>query len=448
MDCDVIIVGGGLAGTRAAERLKAGGVSVLLLESRGRLGGRTHTRELLGAPFDFGGQFIGPGQPRMYRLVAELGLELFPTPTAGKNLLELDGRVRAYSGTIPFLNPLKLIKLHLNLSRLERLARRVSATAPWEARDAAALDAMTLADWQNRHAFRGGDIESLGESVLRSVLGAEPNEVSLLYFLWFVASNGGLMPLVETHGGFQQDRIVGGTQQISEHLGAKLGNDAIHLNETVQQISQDDKGVTVRSAGGSWQAKRVVVSTPLAITERIAFDPPLPHAREHLQNNVVMGITIKVVVAYERPFWRDRRLSGQAVGTSGVLSVVFDDTSPDEHVACLLGLVVGRAAQTFRELSPEARRTQVIDELVRFFGEQAQKPIAYAETDWSNEEFSGGCPTGLFATRTLTTCGNALRTPIGLIHWAGTETAQQCTGYMEGAIESGERAAAEVLAAL
>ena len=445
---DVIVIGGGLAGTRAATKLKAGGASVLLLEARDRLGGRTHSPLLQGARVDFGAQFIGPGQPRMYELVKDLGLGLFPTPTAGRKALELAGKVTTYSGTIPFLNPLKLIKLHYNLSRLDRLARRVPAAHPWETGGGAELDAMTLEDWQKRHALRGSDIESLGASVLRTVFGAEADEISLLYLLWYIASNGGLMPLVETHGGFQQDRIVGGTQQIAERLGGRLGRDSIRLNEAVRSIGQDSTGVTVQTSTGTLRAKRVVVSVPLAIAGRISFDPPLPPAREQLHRGVFMGVTVKVFATYERPFWRERGLSGQAVGTTGALSVVFDNTTPDGKVFCLLGFVVGRAARSFGELSPERRRAQVLDELARFFGDEARKPLDYAEMDWSKEEFSGGCPTGVFRSGTLTSCGEALRTPVGRIHWAGTETAQQCVGYMEGAVESGDRAAEEVLAAL
>jgi monoamine oxidase len=448
MDADVIVVGGGLAGVRAATKLKAGGASVLVLEARDRLGGRTHTRLLQGALIDVGAQFIGPGQPRMYQLVKELGLGLSPTPTAGKKSLELQGRVTTYSGTIPFLNPVKLLKLHLNLSRLERIANRVQAADPWKSEDAAALDAMTLADWQTRHAFRGSDIESLGAAVLRTVFGAEADEVSLLYFLWYIASNGGLMPLVETHGGFQQDRIAGGTQQIAERIGVTLGRDSVRLNAPVLGIAQDTAGVTVRTSAGFWRAKRVVVSVPLAIAGRIAFDPPLPQSREQLHRGVFMGVTIKVFAAYERPFWRERGLSGQAVGTSGALSVVFDNTTPDGKMPCLLGFVVGRAARSFGEMPPDRRRAQVLDELARFFGDKARKPLDYAELDWSKEEFSGGCPTGLFRPGVISSCSEALRVSVDRIHWAGTETARQCTGYMEGAVESGDRAAQEVLAAL
>ena len=123
VDADVIVVGGGLAGTRAATKLKAGGASVLLLEARDRLGGRTYTRQFGGTAFDFGGQFIGPGQARMHGLVRELGLQLSPTPTAGKRILEVKGKTSTYSGTIPFISPLKLIPLHFILKRVEALER-------------------------------------------------------------------------------------------------------------------------------------------------------------------------------------------------------------------------------------------------------------------------------------------------------------------------------------
>jgi len=448
MDFDVIVVGGGLAGTRAAVKLKAGGASVLLLEARDRLGGRTHTRQLAGSPIDVGAQFIGPGQPRMYQLVKELGLQTYPTPHKGKHALELEGAVRIYSGTVPLLNPLKLLRLGLTLNRLSRLARRTPAAAPWTTSDGAKLDALTLADWHRQHSQEEGDVEKLAASVLRTVLGAEADETSLLYLLWYIASNGGLMPLVETHGGFQQDRIAGGTQQFAERLGASLGDGAVRLNEPVSEIRQDATGVTVRGASGTCRAKRVVVAVPLSLADRISFDPALPPAREQLHRGVFMGTTVKVFAAYDRPFWRERGLSGQSVGTSGLLSVTFDNSVPGSVAHCLVGFVVGRAGRTFGEMPPADRRAKVLDELARFFGDEARRPLDYAEMDWSREPFSGGCPTGVFRPGTITACGEAIRAPVGRIHWAGTETARECTGYMEGAVESGDRVAAEILAAL
>jgi monoamine oxidase len=447
-DADVAVIGGGFAGVRAAAVLKAGGASVLVLEARDRLGGRTYTRELGGAAFDFGGQFIGPGQPRMYQLVKDFGLALAPTPVAGKRVLELGGKTTTYAGTIPFINPLKLLPLHLILKRIERLSRKIPADAPWNASNAGALDSLTLEAWRPPTWMMGTDVRRLMDVVVRMLFGAEANELSLLHFLGFVSSSNGLMRLTETHGGFQQDRIVGGTQQLSERLAAALGPGRALLNTAVRAIRQDANGVTVESASTSWRAKRVVIAVPLAIAGRIHCEPSLPVPRERIHDQVTMGSTVKVFATYERPFWRERGLSGEAVGTSGMISVTFDNTSHDGAVPCLLGFVVGRAARHFATMPREERRERVLDELSRFFGPEAKTPSAYAEMDWGEEQYSGGCPVGNFPPGTLAPFGSALRTPVGRIHWAGTETARQCMGYMEGALESGDRAAGEVLALL
>jgi len=448
LDADVLVVGGGLAGVRAAAKLKAGGASVLVLEARDRLGGRTYTRSLGGGAFDFGGQFIGPGQPRMYQLIQELGLKTFGTHVFGRRIIELRGKIRTYSGTIPPLGPITLLHLHRALARSGRWSKSIPTADPWNAMDASVLDGLTLEAWQRPPRKSGNVVHRLSDTVVRTIFGADPGEISTLHYLWFVASNGGLMPLVETKGGFQQDRIVGGAQQISERIAATLGRDAVVLNAAARAIRQDENGVTVESAAGTWRARRVIVSIPLAIAGRIAYQPYLPVARDQIHQRVAMGSTVKVFATYERAFWRERGLSGEAVGTSGAISVTFDNTTHDGAVPCLLGFVAGRPARIFGTIPKEQRRAQILDELACLFGAAARKPVHYEEMDWGGERYSGGCPIGNFAPGTLSTFGDALRTPVGRIHWAGTESARQCTGYMEGAVESGDRAAAEVVAAL
>ncbi|HMV67408.1 MAG TPA: FAD-dependent oxidoreductase, partial [Myxococcota bacterium] len=95
----------------------------------------------------------------------------------------------------------------------------------------------------------------------------------------------------------------------------------------------------------------------------------------------------------------------------------------------------------------EARQAGVVADLARWFGDEARRPLWVEETDWTAEPWSGGCPISQLPAGTLTQVGAALRRPFGRVHWAGTETARRCTGFMEGAVESGARAAAEVLAA-
>jgi monoamine oxidase len=447
MDCDAIIVGGGLAGTRAATKLKAGGASVLLLEARDRLGGRTWTRNVGATQVDFGAQFIGPGQPRMHALVRELGLQTMPTWSQGQKRLELRGEVTSYSGTIPFRTPGNLLRLAWNFCRTEWMSRRLPAGEPWRAPRAAELDSLTLQQWLGSRPAPASNVDLLNDAVIRTVFGADPSELSAFQFLSFVASNGGYLPIVETRGGFQQDRIVGGTQQISERLGDALGRDSVLTNSPVQAIHDDGNGITARSGSRTWRSRRVVVALPLGTARQVAFEPLLPFARHQLHDRCAMGRTIKVFATYDRTFWREQGLSGEAVGTSGHLSVTFDNTTYD-GTPCLLGFIVGRAANNFAALPPERRRAEVLGELARLFGRDAMAPRDYAEADWAQETYSGGCPLANFTPGTLSAAGHALRTPVGRIHWAGTETARQCTGYMEGAVESGDRAAEEVLAAL
>ena len=110
-----------------------------------------------------------------------------------------------------------------------------------------------------------------------------------------------------------------------------------------------------------------------------------------------------------------------------------------------MGFALGDGARGLRELDVSARRKAVIAELVRLFGKAAGEPTDYVEQDWSSERWSRGCYFGLMPPGTLTRYGEALRASVGRLHWAGTETAQRNVGYMDGALESGLRAAGEVL---
>jgi monoamine oxidase len=111
----------------------------------------------------------------------------------------------------------------------------------------------------------------------------------------------------------------------------------------------------------------------------------------------------------------------------------------------LLAFLEGAEARRLNRVSFDDRQAAVIGSLVEFFGPKARDFVEYVERDWSAEEWTRGCYGAHFTTGTLTQYGPALRVPIGRIHWAGAETATVWTGYMDGAVQSGERAAAEVL---
>jgi monoamine oxidase len=443
---DVVIVGGGLAGLTTARELTKGGASVVVLEARDRVGGRTWSKEVAGQWVDLGGQWVGPGQRRMESLVRELSLSTFRTFSKGKKILDAGGKLSTYDGTIPSLNPLNLLVLHTALRRAESMRKGVSPETPWEARDAMNLDAVTVASWQRRHVPSQA-VRDVMDVAIRVIWGAESSELSLLYFLAYASSGGGLMHLVEIDGGAQQDRFTRGAQSVSLALAAPLG-DRVVLGAPARRVEHDGQGVTVHTDKGAFRGKYAVVAVPPALAGRIAWEPLLPANRDALTQRMAMGATMKCMAFYDRPFWRDRGYSGEVAATGGPLTVVFDNSPEDGSRGVLLGFVVGRPARELGQLPAAERKRAVLASFARYFGPEAGGPNEYLEQDWSTEAWSRGCPTGTLPPGALTQFGRALRAPVGRVHWAGTETAVDYAGYMEGAVESGERAAREVGARL
>lgn len=440
---DVVIVGAGLAGLTAARDLEHLGARVCVLEARDRVGGRTLSRTIGGATFDVGGQWLGPTQDRVAALAARLGSRTFPTYTQGKKVLDLDGRVSTYRKAIPSLPLPNLLDLHSSLRKLDRMMRRVPLHNPAAARGARQLDGMSVETFKHRHV-RTRAVHKVLDVAIRTIFGAEAAELSVLHFLFYLRSGGGLLSLAEIRGGAQQDRFVAGAQSLALGLAAGLES-PVQLSAPVRRIAQDAGGLLVTSDRGQVRARYAVVAIPPPLQAGIAFEPGLPAARAQLLQRAPMGSTVKLLLTYQRPFWRTRGFSGEVVCTSGApITAVFDNTSHDNGQPCLVVFVVGRAARTWSNRSESDRRRDVLSQLARWFGDEALEPVELVEMDWNAEPFTGGCPVGIMPPGVLTGFGITLRQPVGRVHWAGTETATEWNGYMEGALESGERAAREV----
>ena len=437
------MVGAGFAGLVAARELTRLGHDVLVFEGRDRVGGRSFTGSVAGLPIDLGGSFVGPTQDAVRALAADLQIPTTPTHSDGKNVIRWRGASRPYSGTIPRLSLLGLLDIARLQWQFERISRGVPIPAPWAARRARQLDAVSLGEWL-RLVHATASSHDLMAIMTRVTWGCEPDEVSMLHAARYVHAAGGLDRLLDTENGAQQDHFPGGTQQIALAAAADLG-DRVVLDAPVRRIERHGAGVTITSDRGQAEAGFVIVAIPPAHRAFIEFSPPLPGEYAELANNWPQGRLSKAYAAYSTPFWRANGFSGQTLSDRGPVFITFDLSPHPDGPGILLGFVDARA---FDSLPSEQRRRDALGCFAALFGEEALNPLDYADHRWGTEQFAPGGPTAAVPPGSWTKYGQWLRAPVGPIHWAGTETADEWTGYFDGAVRSGQRAAAEVSALL
>lgn len=437
------MVGAGFAGLAAARELSRQGHDVVVFEGRDRVGGRSFTGSVAGLPADLGGTFVGPTQDAVLALAAELQVGTTPTHHHGDNLIHWRGWTRSYRGTIPKLSLIALLDIGRLRWQFNRLARSIPVAAPLDARRARALDAISLDDWLHSVHATASSCDLLA-IVARVTWGCEPNDVSMLHAARYTHAAGGLDRLLDVENGAQQDRFPGGTQQIAEAAAAELGPRVV-LRAPVRRIERHGAGVTVTTDAGQTEAGFVIVAIPPAHRASIEFTPPLPAEYEQLARHWPQGRLSKAYAAYSTPFWRANGLSGQALSDQGPVFITFDVSPHADGPGILMGFV---DAREFDSLPADQRRRDALRSFATLFGDDALKPLDYVDHRWGAEEFAPGGPTAAVPPGSWTRFGVWLREPVGPIHWAGTETADEWTGFLDGAVRSGQRAAAEVTALL
>ncbi|GAA1033310.1 MULTISPECIES: flavin monoamine oxidase family protein [Amycolatopsis] len=426
LETTVAIVGAGMAGLVAARDLRRAGIDVVVLESAGRVGGRVLSEtSALGSRLDLGGQWIGHGHHRFETLAKELGGTVFPMHTPKRPVVVDDAKPVPRS---------TMAAANLALAVWE-LRAKLGAPAKWEH--------TTVGQWIAKSPGRRS--RRVLEALVAASSCADLDLLTMHAFASMIRHQGGLATMMATKGGAQDSLLTEGAGTLAERLAAELGT-RVRTDCRVTAVRSAAEEVTVETLSGVVSAKKAIITAPPPTAARIAFHPPLPAARTRLAKNMYLGAVYKAIAVYDRPFWRERN-EAELVVLDKPASVTFD-TSPPGGPGHLCVLIGGSPARELDALAPDERRDLVLGPLAARLGPEVRSPASFHEKAWHLDDHAGGGYSALPKPGSRDGYFPIPADPVGHVHWAGTETAAEHAGYIEGAIESGQRVAREVAAVL
>ncbi len=400
----VVVIGAGFAGLAAADALVTAGAEVVVLEARDRVGGRVWSRELpSGDVIEMGAEFILPGDRVIRETAARLGLELFAKGTT-------------YGDREP--------RGGIGVSRSELVAGYGAVAA---AAGLGRLGGGSVVDALERLSMTPGAREAIRARVEVSTAYSTEDQAAA------VLSEAGT-----GFGDFATHSIAGGNQRVATALAARLG-DAVRLRSAVERVAWSSGSVRVRAAGDDIEADATVIAVPASVIDRIAFDPPLPPSKVQALSSVRYGDAAKLFLPLD-----------DDVQPSATLSVpdrfwTFTQHRPNGDPLRVAGSFAGSSLAMSR-LAVASGPDRWIEAVRRLRPDLPIRPDEAVLSTWADDPWIGAAYSA--RSRTSPMDDAALAAPVGPLHFAGEHTAGPRHALMDGALESGLRASAEVLGAL
>ena len=433
----VLVAGAGLAGLAAARDLSALGAAVTVVDARDRVGGRVWTiREGFAEEqhAEAGGDMIDEAQHEIRALAAELGLELTRILRSGFGYVRLDGKgkprivsrnaargwARLEEALEPVMRPYKL------------------AEQRWDTPIATAIARRSVAGWLEEHR---DDPELLATATgLRGFFLADPEELSLI-------------ALVDQFSAADQDdpwnfyRIEGGNDALARALAKPLG-DRLRLRTEVVAVSHRGQSVRVsmRNSRATDQIScdYVVLALPATVVRRIPFTPALPAQQHDAIARLKYGRGTKTLLQFSSRFWR---VPGRprAFGTPLPFGAFWEGNEEQRGRAGILSMLSGGNASDLTQAIVAREGAEGLARSLDFLGARHASLIASRQIVWEHDPHARG-GYAFFDPGFDPELRPWLSRPCGRLFFAGEHTSIRWQGYMNGAIESGRRAAAEVAA--
>jgi monoamine oxidase len=445
-DTDVCVVGAGLAGLMAADELQRAGLSVRVFEAQAAVGGRVRdavSRD--NVVVELGANWFSGQQPLIKTQIARFGIDTLETHNEGHHLIWWDRKRSSFRGAIPSVGLLQNADIIQGMARFDRTMGRLASCEPWS-ESLAKYDHQSFGQWiESTLVTRMG--KDFFRMVSEMVFGVEADMVSLLYVLYYSSRSTSLSSLISVAQGHQEFRFKKGPTELCEKFAASVGPDRIQLRTPVRSVRLADGHVDVETASSRGRYRALLFAIPPSAVRRISFSPPRPTRRERFLQALPMGRVIKVQAVYERPYWIEQGLSGQVMSNHYPLSYTIDNSPADRQRGVLAGFVGTSHAERFMKAGTDRERV-VADAIDEMFGGAFPKPTELLIEDWAANEWIGGSYGAYFPPGVMTRMGKLLREQDPPIYWCGAEYGQAHPCQMEGALDSGQRSARMIIAAL